>query len=126
MSDLKAGPVRLDRTIEELNESEISPSDRVQLQRFEVVLRAGRRRGGFGLAPEGLEERLFDFAMPQLADPRIMQGERYLALLEELAEAMSRKPADQDKLGRYAAMVLRSELRRHHLLRSYVNALIEA
>ena len=126
MSDLKAGTVRLDRTIERLDESEVSPGDAVQLKRFEVVLRAAGRRGSFGLAPESLEEQLFDFAMPHLADPRIMQGERYLALLENLAEAMSRAPDDQDKLGRYAALVLRSELRRHRLLRSYVNALIEA
>ena len=125
MSDLKAEPVRLDHAIERLIVDAPSPVERAQAERFEVIHRGRRKQDGLGPAAEGLVDRLFEFTMPRLSDPRIMQAGRYLPLLEELAEKLAEEAEGEDRNLRYAALVLRSELRRHQLLRSYVNALIE-
>lgn len=125
MSDLKTEAVRLDHAIERLVVDAPSPVERAQVKRFEIIHQSRRKQDGLGLAAEGLVGRLFEFTMPRLADPEIMQAGRYLPLLEELVEKVTEQAEGEDRDLRYAALVLRSELRRHQLLRSYVNALIE-
>ena len=125
MSDLSTDGVRLDHAIERLVVEAPSAVERAQAKRFEVVHRGQRKREGPGLSAESLADQLFEFTMPRLADPRILQAGRYLPLLEELVAKLSEEAEGEDRDLRYAALVLRSELRRHQLLRSYVNALIE-
>ena len=124
MSSLKPEPVRLDRAIELIAEQDAAATDAARTQRLDVVLRSSRRRAAFGLAPESLVDQLFEFTMPRLEDPWILTGARYLALLEELAQHLPDEAVLGGELRRYAERLLRSEIRRHRLLRRYLNALI--
>ncbi len=124
MAGLRTDPVPLDHALERIAGSAVAAASRPQLTRFQAVR---RRRDGDDLASPAasLVDEMFDFLMPQLSQPGLFQGSRYLSVLEELAGLLDEPSEATDEADRWAALVLRHELRKHRLLWQYRNSLVD-
>lgn len=126
MSTLETGPVRLDQALERVGKSAKAEVSRPQLERYSAVWR-DPSPAEEGLANrEGLVDDVFDFIMPEMNNPALFEGSRYLELLEDLSDQLGEPGDDSDQIEQWGALVIRHELRKHRLLWHYLNSLVDS
>ena len=126
MSTLGTGPVRLDQALERVGSSAKAEVSRPQLERFSAVWRDPSPVEEGVASRDGLVDEIFDFIMPEMKNPGLFEGSRYLDLLEELSDQLGEPKESDDQIDQWGAMVLRHEVRKHRLLWQYLNSLVDS
>jgi hypothetical protein len=126
MSTLGTGPVRLDQALEQVGRSTKADVSRPQLERFSAVWRDPSPVEEGLASRDGLVNEIFDFIMPEMTNPGLFEGSRYLDLLEELSDQLGEPEESDDQIDQWGAMVLRHEVRKHRLLWQYLNSLVDS
>lgn len=126
MTNVKTETIRLDRALERVMVGDVPPADAAQARYFEDMIDGSHHPPGFGLRPDGLSEQVFEAIMPRLRDGRILRSSRYLLVLQELAALLAPAEERKDRVKRVGAAIVRGEIRRHLLLRHYLNSLVES
>jgi len=126
MSTVRPDPVRLDQALERIGRSERADVSRPQLERFSTVWRDPMPFEEGKASREGLADEIFDFIMPELDNPGLFEGSRYLDLLEDLAEQFGEPEEASEQIDQWGAMVLQHEVRKHRLLWQYLNSLVDS
>jgi hypothetical protein len=120
-------PVRLDYALRDIAKSDKRNSSKVELESFELVWREdviGLRDAA--ASRPGLADRIFDFLMPKLSDPTVMQGGRCIDLLEEMTADIANVAGSDEYLRHWGDVVLRQELQKYRLLQRHLNSLVGA
>jgi len=126
MSTLGTGPVRLDQALERVGSSTKADVSRPQLERYSAVWRDPSPVEE-GLANrEGLVDEVFNFIMPEMKNPGLFEGSRYLELLEDLSDQLGEPDEGSDQIDQWGALVIRHEVRKHRLLWQYLNSLVDS
>ena len=126
MSTVRPDPVRLDQALERIGRSERANVSRPQLERFGPVWRDPSPIEEGEANRDGLVDEIFDFIMPELNNPSMFEGSRYLDMLEDLSEQLGDPEEATEQIDRWGAMVLRHEVRKHRLLWQYLNSLVDS
>ena len=126
MSSLRTDPVRLDQALERIGRSEKAEASRVQLDRFQPVWRDPTPVEEGQASRDGLVEEVFDFIMPELENPAMFEGSRYLNILEDMADELGDPETCEDQIDKLGGLVLRHEVRKHRLLWQYLNSLVDS
>ncbi len=126
MSTLATGSVRLDQALERVGRSTQAEVSRPQLERFSAVWRDPSPVEEGKASSEGLADEIFEFIMPEMRNPTLFEGSRYLDLLEDLSEQLGEPEDAGDQIDRWGALVLRHEVRKHRLLWHYLNSLVDS
>lgn len=126
MSTVRPDPVRLDQALERIGRSQRADVSRPQLERFSSVWRDPTPFEEGKASREGLADEVFDFIMPELDNPGLFEGSRYLDLLEDLAEQFGDPEESDEQIDQWGAMVLQHEVRKHRLLWQYLNSLVDS
>ncbi len=126
MSTLATGSVRLDQALERVGRSTQAEVSRPQLERFSAVWRDPSPVEEGEASSEGLVDEIFEFIMPEMRNPTLFEGSRYLDLLEDLSEQLGEPEDAGDQIDRWGALVLRHEVRKHRLLWHYLNSLVDS
>lgn len=124
MSTLRTDPVRLDQALERIERSNRADVSRAQLERFQAVWRDPSPIEEGQASRDGLVDEIFAFIMPELKNPGMFEGSRYLDMLEDLSEQLGEPEDADDQIDRWGALVLRHEVRKHRLLWQYLNSLV--
>lgn len=124
MSTLRTDPVRLDQALERIERSNRADISRAQLERFQAVWRDPSPIEEGQASRDGLVDEIFAFIMPELKNPGMFEGSRYLDMLEDLSEQLGEPEDADDQIDRWGALVLRHEVRKHRLLWQYLNSLV--
>lgn len=124
MSTLRTDPVRLDQALERIERSNRADVSRAQLERFQAVWRDPSPIEEGQASRDGLVDEIFAFIMPELKNPGMFEGSRYLDMLEDLSEQLGEPEEADDQIDRWGALVLRHEVRKHRLLWQYLNSLV--
>lgn len=126
MSTIRPDPVRLDRALERIERSAEAPVSRPQLERFSAVWRDPSPVEEGQASRDGLVDEIFDFIMPELRNPGMFEGSRYLDMLEDLSEQLGDPEEATEQIDRWGGMVLRHEVKKHRLLWQYLNSLVDS
>jgi hypothetical protein len=126
MSTVRPDPVRLDRALERIERSEQADVSRPQLERFSAVWRDPTAVEEGLASRDGLVDEIFDFIMPELRNPGMFEGSRYLDMLEDLSDQLGDPEEGGEQIERWGALVLRHEVRKHRLLWQYLNSLVDS
>lgn len=126
MSTLRTDPVRLDQALERIGRSDRAEISRPQLERFRAVWRDPSPVEEGQASRDGLVDEIFEFIMPELNDPGMFEGSRYLDMLEDLSDQLGDPEETEDQIDRWGALVLRHEVRKHRLLWQYLNSLVDS
>ena len=123
---MRTEPVRLDHALERVRKSDRAKSSRAQLARFQPVWRDPTPIEEGAADRDGLVDEIFEFIMPELDNPALFEGSRYLGLLEELTEDLGDPEECDDQIDKLGSMVLRHEVKKHRLLWRYLNSLVDS
>jgi len=123
---MRTDAVRLDHALERVRKSERAKTSRAQLERFEPVWRDPTPIEEGEADRDGLVEEIFEFIMPEVENPGLFEGSRYLGLLEELTEDLGDPEQCEDQIDKLGSMVLRHEIKKHRLLWQYLNSLVNS
>lgn len=125
MSTMRPDPVRLDRALERIERSNEAAVSRPQLERFSAVWRDPTPVEEGQASRDGLVDEIFDFIMPELRNPGMFAGSRYLDMLEDLSDQLGEPEEASEQIDRWGGMVLRHEVKKHRLLWQYLNSLVD-
>jgi hypothetical protein len=125
MSTMRPDPVRLDRALERIDRSSEAAVSRPQLERFSAVWRDPSPVEEGQANRDGLVDEIFSFIMPELNDPGMFEGSRYLDMLEDLADLIGDPDEATEEIDRWGSIVLRHEVKKHRLLWHYLNSLVD-
>jgi len=123
---MRTDAVRLDHALERVRKSERAKTSRAQLERFAPVWRDPTPIEEGEADRDGLVEEIFEFIMPEVENPGLFEGSRYLGLLEELTEDLGDPEQCEDQIDKLGSMVLRHEIKKHRLLWQYLNSLVNS
>lgn len=119
------GTVRLDQALERVERSSNARASRPQLERFSAVFRDPTPVEEGEAKRDGLVDEIFEFIMPELKNPGLFEGSRYLDLLEDLSDQLGEPDDAEGEVERWGALVLRHEVKKHRLLWQYLNSLVD-
>ncbi|MEM8948519.1 MAG: hypothetical protein AAGA21_02965 [Pseudomonadota bacterium] len=125
MSTVRPDPVRLDQALERIGRSDRADVSRPQLERFSAVWRDPSPVEEGMASRDGLVDEIFEFIMPELNNPNMFEGSRYLDLLEDLSDQLGDPEEATEQIDRWGALVIRHEVRKHRLLWQYLNSLVD-
>ncbi len=123
---MRTDPVRLDHALERIRKSDRAETSRVQLERFQPVWRDPTSIEEGQASRDGLVDEIFAFIMPDLDDPAMFEGSRYLGVLEDLTDDLGDPEDCDDQIDRLGSLVLRHEVKKHRLLWKYLNSLVDS
>jgi hypothetical protein len=123
---MRTDSVRLDHALERIDRGESAQVSRPQLERFQAVWRDPSPIEEGQASGDGLVDEIFDFIMPELKNPGMFEGSRYLDMLEDLSDQLGEPEDAKDQIDRWGALVLRHEVRKHRLLWRYLNSLVDS
>ncbi|MEM9442304.1 MAG: hypothetical protein AAGA73_17815 [Pseudomonadota bacterium] len=125
MSTIRPEALRLDRALERIDRSSEAAVSRPQLERFSAVWRDPSPVEEGQASRDGLVDEIFTFIMPELRNPSMFEGSRYLDMLEDLTEQLGDPEDAKEEIDRWGGMVLRHEVKKHRLLWQYLNSLVD-
>jgi len=125
MSTVRPDPVRLDQALERIDRSARAEVSRPQLERFRAVRRRHQVAEEGEASRQGLADEIDTFIMPELDNPAVFDGSRYLDQLEDLADQLGDPEQLTDPIDKGGALVLRHEVKKHRLLWHYLNSLVD-
>ncbi len=123
---MRTDPVRLDHALERVRRSDRAEASHVQLERFQPVWRDPTSIEEGQANREGLVDEIFAFIMPELDNPAMFEGSRYLGILEDLTDDLGDPESCDDQIDKLGGLVLRHEVKKHRLLWKYLNSLVDS
>ena len=123
---MRTDTVRLDHALERVRRNDRAGLSRAQLERYQPVWRDPTTIEEGQATRDGLVEEIFEFIMPELDNPAMFEGSRYLELLEELVDDLGDPEVCEDQIDKLGGMVLRHEVKKHRLLWQYLNSLVNS
>ena len=123
---MRTDSVRLDHALQRVKQSDRAQASRVQLDRFQPVWRDPTAVEEGQASRDGLVEEIFHFIMPELDNPAMFEGSRYLGILEDLTDELGDPEDCEDQIDKLGSLVLRHEVKKHRLLWQYLNSLVDS
>ncbi len=123
---MRTDTVRLDHALERVQRSDRVKTSKAQLERFQPVWRDPTAAEEGEAKRDGLVDEVFDFIMPELENPAMFEGSRYLGILEDITEELGDPENCDDQIEKLASLVLRHEVKKHRLLWKYLNSLVDS